>query len=791
MNVKIWILYGWFTMLATSGLAQSIHPDILEKPWAAHWISPANISPQGYGVYLFRKTLRLPTRPEQYIIHISADNRYKLYVNGNLASMGPIRGDLQHWHYQTLDISGLLKDGDNLIAAEVWNEGEFRPEAQISLRTGLIIQGNTASEAGINTNETWKTFQQTDYQPISVKMQAYYVAGPGEFIKMNSALRNWRNADFDDSRWAAARLLMPGVPKDVKGGFGTVSGWMLTPATIPEMELKPQRFAQIRRAAGVRIPEGYPAKASALTIPAHSTATLLFDQGELTNAYPVLSFQGGKDASITLHYTEALYSKFPVKGNRNEIEGKVIIGRKDSLIADGSPAQRFTTLQWRTFRYVEVKVLTKDEPLILEDFSSVFTGYPFPYQAHFESDQPELSQIIKVGWHTARLCAVETYMDCPYYEQLQYIGDARIQALISLYNTGDDRLVKQALSQMDQSRQPEGVTLSRHPSYTPQYIPTFSLWYIGMLHDYWKYGNDQAFIKAKLNGVRQILAYFQQYQQPDGSLMGLPYWVFTDWVTASDWNDGVAPKSKDGSSCVVDLQLLWAYQAAAELERELGYEEISRRYVKQAEVLKASVKQKYWEPRRKLFADRMEKDRFSQHSNALAILTGVITGAEAKDLAQRLLQDHNLASASIYFKYYLHQACIRAGLGNEYLQWLGKWRENLSMGLTTWAEMSDINESRSDCHAWGSSPNIELYRTVLGIDSQSPGFSEVKIEPHLGNLKKASGTIPHSQGPITVSYELQESEWQMIIQTSIQGEFIWKGKSYRLKPGSNTFHIKE
>ncbi|MBN2318343.1 MAG: hypothetical protein JXR49_04665 [Acidobacteria bacterium] len=57
-----------------------------------------------------------------------------------------------------------------------------------------------------------------------------------------------------------------------------------------------------------------------------------------------------------------------------------------------------------------------------------------------------------------------------------------------------------------------------------------------------------------------------------------------------------------------------------------------------------------------------------------------------------------------------------------------------------------MNTARSDCHAWGSSPNIELYRTVLGIDSGAPGFAEVRMEPHLGALKKAG--MPPIQQPI-------------------------------------------
>ena len=47
-------------------------------------------------------------------------------------------------------------------------------------------------------------------------------------------------------------------------------------------------------------------------------------------------------------------------------------------------------------------------------------------------------------------------MDTPYWEQLQYVGDTRIQALISYAVTGDDRLPLQALRAFDQSRVPEG-----------------------------------------------------------------------------------------------------------------------------------------------------------------------------------------------------------------------------------------------------------------------------------------------------------------------------------------------
>jgi hypothetical protein len=113
------------------------------------------------------------------------------------------------------------------------------------------------------------------------------------------------------------------------------------------------------------------------------------------------------------------------------------------------------------------------------------------------------------------------------------------------------------------------------------------------------------------------------------------------------------------------------------------------------------------------------------------------------------------------------------------------------MGLTTWAEVSDLQHTRSDCHAWGASPNIEFFRTVLGIDSYAPGFAKIKIEPHLGSLKKVSGNIPHPNGKVFTSYELENNKWNIKISLpeNTSGILVWKAKIYLLKAGMNSFLI--
>ena len=209
--------------------------------------------------------------------------------------------------------------------------------------------------------------------------------------------------------------------------------------------------------------------------------------------------------------------------------------------------------------------------------------------------------------------------------------------------------------------------------------------------------------------------------------------------------------------------------------------------------MKKTILHNYWDNVRKKFADTRENESYSQHANALAILTGVVSGTELKSLGQSILSDTTMTQATIYFKYYINCALVKAGLGSNYLNWLGDWKENLKNGMTTWGETSDPRHTRSDCHGWGASPNIEFFRTVLGIDSYAPGFKRVRINPHLGTLTKVSGKIPHPAGEISADYVLKNDLWiiRIDLPKMISGVLVWRNKTYPLHGGNNQFKFEQ
>lgn len=775
-----------FLSIAFTGIGQRGNQN--EEPeWTASWLTMGDVDAEAAGLYLFRKSFNLQSVPEDFKIRISADNKYKLFVNGTLTSVGPNWGDIKHWNYQTVDISKNLKSGNNLVAIQVWNEADLRPVAQFSFKTALMVQGEGEAAKVLNTDDSWKVTQDNSYTPLEQHVSGYYAAGAGDFIDFNKSAGDWKSQNFDDSSWKSAKTVFEAMAQGF--GFRQRDGWNLVPTILPEMELSNERLESVRRTEGVKTPKTFPATPVSFEIKANTTAKILLDQGHLTNAYLNLEFSGGKNSVITLSYAEGLFDAEGAKGNRDIVEGKTINGRRDSIISSGHNNQEFSTLTYRTYRYVEMEIDTKDEPLVIEDIHGTFTGYPFEMNANLRSEDDELSQIMDIGWRTARLCAVDTYMDCPYYERLQYVGDTRIQHFVSFYNSGDDRLIKNALNLLDYSRQPNGYTLSRYPDRQNQVIPTYSLWYVSMLYDYMMYGTDEEFVKEKLMGTRQVMNYFITFLNEDGSLKNVPGWNYTDWVP--QWRFGMAPSAEDGSSAAIDLQMLHALQSGIALEEELGRPEFEALYTKIADQLVNTINEKYWDASKQLYADTPEKKEYSQHVNSLAILAGLVDDESKKAIGKALLEDETLAPASIYFKYYLHLALNEAGYGDDYLNWLDIWRKNIELGLTTWGETSQVETTRSDCHAWGSSPNIEFFRIILGIESDAPGFAKVRIEPNLGELKEIGGSMPHPAGEISVNYKMKRNklEAEIMLPEKLEGTFVWGGKEHSLNPGTNNLSL--
>jgi uncharacterized protein (DUF2147 family) len=118
---------------------------------------------------------------------------------------------------------------------------------------------------------------------------------------------------------------------------------------------------------------------------------------------------------------------------------------------------------------------------------------------------------------------------------------------------------------------------------------------------------------------------------------------------------------------------------------------------------------------------------------------------------------------------------------------LAKWKDLLSLGLTTFPEGVD----RSECHAWSASPNYEMLATFAGVQPAAPGFKKVVIRPLMQSLDNVQGNIPHWAGDLQVDFVKKGKQLigKVILPKDITGRLEWNGKVIDLKSGENTISV--
>jgi alpha-L-rhamnosidase len=756
--------------------------DGIRHEWSASWICHPSASETGYGVFHFRKQVSLPEEPDSFIVHVSGDNRYVLYVNGHRTCSGPAAGDPFHWTYETIDIGRHLHAGENIIAAMVVNFGELRPLAQMSVGTGFILQADDESLTRINTDDSWKVAGNKGYHPIPVSdrmVQGYFAAGVCDRVDYSLFPSGWEELHFDDSGWDQAQEKGKGVGR----GYLWGSSRYLVPRAIPLMEEKVERFTRIARSSGADSPGHLILPGNTLRIPANTSASFLIDQTYLTKGYPELLFSKGKGSRIKITYAESLFNGDDKKGDRDEIGDKEIKGYHDLILPDGKDHRFFRPLWLRTYRYIQVDIKTSEDPLFVDDFYGVYTAYPFELKASFESDDEVLGDIWEAGWRTARLCSGETYFDCPYYEQLQYL-ETRVHSFVTLYLAGDDRLMRNAIRQFDRSRNYEGLTMSRYPSHVPQYIPVYSLYWITMLHDYWMLREDDRFLRQFMPGVKAIVSWFENRIDSTGMLGGLPWWNFLDWST--EFTHGIPDGAETGHSSLLSLHFIYALQHASDLLDHFGDDYHAAEYRHLSKSIIQAVRDHCFDRGRSLYADTPEKSSFSQHTNIMAVLAGMVHEADQQVIMQKVMEEQDLIRCTLSYKFNLFLALKKAGMADMYAELLAPWKDMLMAGLTTFAEWDVELEPRSDCHLWSSSPCYDFLATICGIMPSEPGFRAVRIEPAFGHLESIKGSMPHPRGNISVDLEKTGKggiRGYVILPGQLSGTFIWKGKEIAITHG--------
>ena len=403
----------------------------------------------------------------------------------------------------------------------------------------------------------------------------------------------------------------------------------------------------------------------------------------------------------------------------------------------------------------------------------------------FDTDQAWVRGVWDISLRTLELCMHESYEDCPYYEQLQYTMDTRLQMLYTLAISNDARLPGKTMHDFHASLLPEGILQSRFPSNQPQVIPVFALHWILMLYDLYMETGDAGLLERYRPTMESVLGWFDRKMGASGLVEHLGYWDFSDWTEAWQDTHGAPHAAAAGPSTIQNLVYCYALDVGARILDALGLTQLSDLYRGRRRCLLHQIQTLCWSETRGLYQEGPGFDEYSQHAQIWAVLNGLITGEKARALMRRTIGDGSLVPCSFVMQFYLFRALEAVGMYGETRALWTLWRDLLELELTTVPEIPGPY-TRSDCHAWGALMLYEMPRSFLGVSPRDAGYKSIRIQVEALYLGRLSARSP--RGMVTVSWRVEDGRFSIRGDTPVDALLVMPdGAVHALPPGAFAF----
>ncbi len=770
-----------------------------------------NISRQRNGFWYLRKTVDLAAAPQEAIACVSADARYRLYVNGAYVGRGPARCEPAFQSYDERDIAPYLRSGHNVIAILLHSYGRdmswYQLPPNIHLAAfgcaGLFFQSDLSLSSGeslaIDSDGSWR-WQKAD------AWQQETAAGPVGFEEIFDARKapvDWASSHFDDATWQVARVLETTAlnlasnsrpfPHMVTRAIPDLYEKECLPRAllfVGETEGPESDDASLQAAGEMLVEASRERVENAKALLSGKAATiaegerhvaLVFDFEDTVTGYPKLDITATAGTTIDVALSERLRDARP----ESPLPGPVTSPHAHRYIArDGR--QTWEKFEWAGFRYLQVTVRKQSGPVILHKVWLSETGYPVEERGSFECSDDLLNRIWQAGAKTVRRCMHDGYEDCPSREQRQWLGDVYVEALTNYAAFGDTRLIARALRQAAQTQRTDGMV----PMATPGdlaarqglAIPDWGLYWVLSLGYYVEYTDDTGLAGEVFPAVLRLLDWFDRFVDGHGLLNNVPEWVFVDW----------AEVDRRGECTALNALYARTLCVAEELARLLNMPAAADALAIRAGSVTAAINARLWDEKRGVYVDSWldgkQGRRVSQQSNAAVIAYGVAprerwgrTFATILDDSRLVItptgmiglgyqedrpafdEERNVAVAQPFFAHHLHRALARADRFDDVLRNIrGRWGGMLAAGATTIWEVWHPNVSQ--CHGWSTTPTFDLSTDILGITPLEPGFARFRVAPQPVDLDWAKGVFPSVRGDIPVSWRRARDSFELDVE---------------------------
>ena len=650
----------------------------------------------------FARDFTLDKLPQSASLHFSADDYVKLYVNDRYAGQGPAQGYYFDYNHCVADITSLLREGENIIRAEVYYQGLInRAYDSGDLRCGFICDLCCDGEILLSTDADWRC-----------RVDRSYVGR--DKIGYDTQFLEHRDLRIPPTEWERVRV------RDADYTFADKPFPMLDVYPVD-----PRAFCE-RDGSTVYDFGGEVVGGLVVTVTAKRDGAQL----ELRCAEEL---DGGVEGELD----QDTRIRYKTRANCNYCE-KIILTEGRNTIDQ---------YDYKAFRYAE---LVFGDDVEINSIHVAAQNYPFDDSAcTLNTSDSVLQSVFDICKRGVKYGSQEVYVDCPGREKGQYAGDLTITSASQLWLTGDTRLFCKAVrNQVESAFIDEGL-MAVTPGSLMQEIADYSLQFPIIALRYYDFTGDREGLVKLISVCDKILTSFEKYQRDDGLLDGVDSkWNLVDWPENLRDNYDF-PLTKPIGKGVHNVMNAFYIGAVICTERmiELAGVKVEDGATRSEQLIEA-YNRAFWRPDQKLYADSETSEHASLHSNVLPLYFGFAKPESHISIAELIRRRGT--SSGVYMAYFTLKALARLGLYSDIYKMLtsraeNSWYNMVREGATTCFEAwgKDKKWNTSLCHPWASSPISVLIEDILGISPKAPGFSDVDVRPHIpSSVERLNMRIP-------------------------------------------------
>lgn len=611
---------------------------------------------------LFRRKILLK-KAQKAVLKITADDYFKLYINGQFVTQGPPPSYPNHYYFMEIDVKSFLKDGENTFAVHtyyqglinrVWVSGDLRS----MLWCELVLDGETA----LVSDESWLTATHTGYSSCGT---FGYETAFAERYDSSSKEVGFEKEDFDDAQWQPACVYKNADYTLVKSPIQPLSIYHKTPKYTEQKD-----------------------------------NVLFVDFGQEAVGYLTANAKGGQGDKILLRYGEELNPdgsvRFDMRCNCRYQEEWILSGGEDCL-------EQF---DYKAFRYCEIHI---PDGAALHNVGMTVRHYPYTKKAVYETNNENLKEVLALCEKTIQYATQEVFVDCPTREKGQYLGDVCVSGRAQCVLTKDTALIKKAIVDFCNSAFICKGIMAVSTSAFMQEIADYSLLLPSLVLWVYKQDGDEKFLQDTLPYLTGVYEYFLQYAKEDGLLEEVrEKWNLVDWPDnlRDGYNFPLTKPIGAGKHNVINAFWIGFLKDLNEVYHTLGIAwqtDITK--VEQAFI------RAFYSEETGLYCDAVDKAHSAVHSNILPLLFDIgITASNRQKIVEYICQK-KLTSMGVYMAYFALAALVKHGekekaemLATDEGAWLNMLKEGATTTFEAWGKEQKWNTSLF--HPWATAPLI-------------------------------------------------------------------------------------